>query len=64
VINALPRLPLMVVLWPACEELRGEARILFRPSAPYYLHTEDLAALGVVAAERLIRLSEGLDDVE
>ena len=64
VINALPRLPLMLVLWPACEELGGGARILFRPSAPYYLHTEDLAALGVVTAERLMGLSEGPGDVE
>ncbi len=58
IIDALPRLPLMVVLWPACEDVGGAARILFQPSAPYYLHTEDLAALGVVAVERLIELSE------
>ena len=54
VLGALPRVPLMVVLWPACEEVGGAARILFKPSAPYYLHTEDLAALGALAAERLI----------
>jgi hypothetical protein len=55
VIAALPRLPLMVVLWPACEDVGGAVRILFQPSAPYYLHTEDLAALGTLAAERLIK---------
>lgn len=55
VITALPRLPLLVVLWPACEGVGGAARILFRPSAPYYLHTEDLAALGTLAADKLIK---------
>ena len=58
IIGALPRVSLMVVLWPACEEVGGAARVLFQPSAPYYLHTEDLAALGVVAAERLINLDK------
>jgi len=32
VIPALPRLPLMVVLWPACEDVGGAARILFQPA--------------------------------
>lgn len=54
VIAALPRVPLLVVLWPACEGVGGTARILFRPSASYYLHTEDLAALGTLTAERLM----------
>lgn len=53
-ITAFPRLNLMTVLWPSTEEGEGAARILFPPSAPYYLHTEDLAALGVVLAKRLI----------
>ena len=53
-IPALPRLPLHVILWPECEGVEGAARVLFPPRAPYYLHTEDLAALGAVAAERLI----------
>jgi hypothetical protein len=51
---AYPRMPLMVVLWPSNEEGQGSAKVLFPPSAPYYFHSEDLAALGVVAAERLI----------
>jgi Domain of unknown function (DUF3786) len=54
VIAALPRVPLLVVLWAACEDVGGAARILFRPSAPFYLHTEDLAALGTLTAERLV----------
>jgi len=53
-LKALPRVPLRVILWPACEEVAGAARILFQPSAPYYLHTEDLAALGILAVDRLI----------
>jgi hypothetical protein len=55
VLPALRRVPLMVILWPACEEVGGAVRMLFRRSAPYYLHSEDLAALGIVAAERLIK---------
>jgi hypothetical protein len=54
VIPALPRVPLLVVLRGACEGVEGSARILFKPSAPFYFHSEDLAALGAVAAERLI----------
>lgn len=54
IMPALPRVPLLVVLWPACEDVGSGARLLFKPSAPYYLHTEDLAALGIVTVERLI----------
>lgn len=53
-IPALPRVPVTVVLWEAAEGIEGTARLLFKPSAPYYLHSEDLAALGAVLAERLI----------
>jgi hypothetical protein len=52
-IHAFPRVPLLVVLWGDCEGVAASSRILFRPSAPYYFHSEDLAALGVVVAERL-----------
>jgi hypothetical protein len=55
-IPALPRVPVTVVLWPACEGIGATARILFKPGAPYYFHSEDLAALGVVTAERLTSL--------
>ncbi len=57
VVPALPRVPLMVVLWPGCEQVPGAGRILFKPSAPYYLHTEDLAVLGILCAERLISIA-------
>lgn len=52
-IPAFTRVPVLVVVWGACEGVEGSSRILFRPSAPYYFHSEDLAALGVVVAERL-----------
>lgn len=59
---AFPRVPLLVVLWGECEGVAGSSRILFRHNAPYYFHSEDLAALGVVAAERLIAESKALQD--
>jgi len=49
----------LVVLWVHSEVERGAAKILFPPSAPHYLHTEDLAALGVVLAERMVALDVG-----
>jgi hypothetical protein len=62
VIPALPRVPLLVVLWGACEGVEGSSRILFKPSAPFYLHSEDLAALGAVTAERLIAVHKSRGD--
>jgi hypothetical protein len=63
-IQAFPRVPLMVILWGECEGVGASVRILFRPSAPYYLHSEDLAALGAVVADRLVLLREHpTDDV-
>jgi len=55
---------LLVVLWGECEGVEGSSHILFKPSAPFYFHSEDLTALGVVTTERLISLSKtGADDV-
>jgi len=53
-VKALPRVPILLVVWKASEEQTGEAKILFHPSAPFYLHPEDLAVLGILFAERLI----------
>ncbi|HEY5532652.1 MAG TPA: DUF3786 domain-containing protein [Candidatus Anoxymicrobiaceae bacterium] len=53
VIQALPRVHILVILWPSTDDVAGAANILFQPSIPYYLHTEDIAALGIVTAERL-----------
>ena len=60
-IPVFPRLSVLVVFWPPSEVEGGSARILFPPNAPYYLHTEDLAALGVVLAERLVALDAGFE---
>lgn len=57
VLPAFPRVPLLLVLWTAGEAIKGSARILFKPSAPFYFHSEDLAALGALAAERLIAVN-------
>lgn len=51
---ACPRVTVLLVLWPADEEGAGSAKLLFPPRAPYYFHSEDLAALAVVLAERLV----------
>jgi len=62
-IPVFPRLSLLVVLWAPSEVEDGSVRILFPPSAPHYLHSEDLAALGVVLAERLVAMDPGQEPV-
>lgn len=52
-IPALPRVTLMLVIWGDTEEMEGSCRVLFKPTAPTYLHTEDLAVLGVLLAQRV-----------
>lgn len=59
VFQALPRLPMICILWRADEEQPAEASILFDASAPHYLPTEDLAALGRALAHGLIRAKGG-----
>lgn len=59
---AFPRVPVLVVVWGACEGVEGSARLLFKPSAPFYFHSEDLAALGVVVADWLVALKDGRAD--
>jgi hypothetical protein len=61
---AFPRVPVLLVLWGACEGEEGSARILFKPTAPFYLHSEDLAALGAVIADWLVAVKDrGADRV-
>jgi len=56
---AFPRLPVLLVLWGSCEGVEGSSRILFKPTAPFYLHSEDLAALGAVIADWLVAVKDG-----
>jgi len=59
-IYALPRIPLLIAMWFATDEFASEAKIYYQPNASYYLHTEDLAVIGVLAVDRLIRMDETL----
>jgi hypothetical protein len=53
--EALPLLPVAVLLWNGDEEFAGEARVLFDASAGHCLPTEDLAGVGDWLAHRLAR---------
>jgi hypothetical protein len=55
VINALPRVPLTLVLWQGDEELPGEGSILFDSSITGYLPTEDITVLCEIIAWRLVK---------
>ena len=55
IFHPLPRLPMACVLWLADEELGAEANLLYDATAPHYLPTEDLAAVGRMVAFGLIR---------
>lgn len=51
-IPALPRIPLLYILWKN-EEFPASATTLFHASASYYLPTEDLAVLAELTTARL-----------
>ena len=53
--QALPRVPVAVLLWKGDEEFPGQAGILFDASAHHYLPTEDLAGMGDWLAHQLAR---------
>jgi hypothetical protein len=53
--EALPRLPVAVLLWRADREFPGEARVLFDATAHHCLPTEDLAGVGDWLVHRLAR---------
>ena len=53
--EALPRLPVAVLLWRGDQEFPGEARVLFDATAHHCLPTEDLAGVGDWLAHRLAR---------
>ena len=52
-LQALPRVPVAVLLWKGDDEFPGQARILFDGSAHHYLATEDLAGMGDWLAHQL-----------
>lgn len=54
-LQALPRVPVAVLLWKGDDESPGQARILFDGSAHHYLPTEDLAGMGDWLAHQLVR---------
>jgi hypothetical protein len=53
--QALPRLPLAVLLWAGDDEFPGQARILFDANAGRQLPTEDLSGVGDWLAHHLAR---------
>ena len=53
-IPALPRIPLVVILWRA-SEFPASATTLYDESASGYLPTEDLAVLGQLTTSRLLQ---------
>jgi len=53
--EALPRLPLAVLLWGGDDEFPAQARILFDANAGRQLPTEDLSGIGEWLAHRLTR---------
>ena len=53
--EALPRLPMAVLVWEGDDEFPGRARVLFDANASHCLPTEDLSGLGDWLAHRLVR---------
>ncbi len=55
VIEALPKVPVIVAVWRADDELPASANVLWDETVKYYLHTEDVAVLGGIVASELIK---------
>jgi hypothetical protein len=53
--EALPRLPVAVLVWAGDDEFPGQTRILFDANAGRQLPTEDLSGIGEWLAHRLVR---------
>ncbi|MHB8757913.1 MAG: DUF3786 domain-containing protein [Bacillota bacterium] len=56
-----PRLPVIVQVSAADDELPGAANILFDASAPHYVHTGDAAAVGSYVGHLLAAVERGAD---
>jgi len=61
VITALPRVPIVFLLWNGDEELPSDARILFDASVSAYLSTEDVVVLAQQGVLRLIEQGRALE---
>jgi hypothetical protein len=59
VVNTLPRLPLLFIIWRGDEEFEPNARILFDASATSYLNAFELRMLCGEVVNRLIRIADG-----
>ena len=47
VINPLPRIPFLILLWPGDEEFDSDCRVLFDSTVTSYLDVEALLYLGI-----------------
>jgi len=52
ILQALPKIPLLILLWEADDEFKADCKVLFDPSAVEYLDIESLCYLG----EELVRV--------
>jgi hypothetical protein len=55
VVPALPRVPLLIVVWRGDDEIAANAKVLFDADAEAHLLTEDLVVLGEIVTRRLRR---------
>lgn len=60
VFQALPMIPICVVLWEGDEEVSANATILYQPSVSEFLHIESLIGLGMYLANQLKKLADEL----
>lgn len=54
-LSVFPCFPVVLKIWFPDEEIGASANILFDSTANHYLHTEDIAAIGELAARFLIK---------
>ena len=63
-ISALPKVPIMFVIWEGDEELPPSGNILFDQTISEYLVTEDVAVLSGLAVGRLARAKDHFENTE